>query len=283
MAQTILISTTAPKEERGYWSGVSNASSNFVKFAGPLLLSVLYSYTSDVTVLALCGAISLLAFVAYLPLGRLVPKPLAQDLQPEAMEVYEAMPAAEFRRLPLQLRQRIDNARRAAGKPSFQYGWGGYDEQRPFLRELLAASQDDFAYLKSVIIETLTNRKVLASFQSRLSANKQRLRESEALRSTRAAEKARMGEWLADYFDDAGYEGWPAYPELFKAMLMNAFPPIDALDSAATLEEGSLSQFEAKQLRFMAVMDDHLSLTSARRTAQDKAMIDLAAGHHKAV
>ena len=36
-----------------------------------------------------------------------------------------------------------------------------------------------------------------------------------------------MGRWVGEYFDDAGYMGWIYYPELFKAMLMTAFPPME--------------------------------------------------------
>ena len=57
-------------------------------------------------------------------------------------------------------------------------------------------------------------------------------REREAARGSTAAaareSAAEMGLWIADYFEDAGYEGWDSNPQIFKAMLLNAFPPIGA-------------------------------------------------------
>ena len=42
MAQMILVGSTAPKEERGFWTGMSGAAGNLVKFVGPLALSIVY-------------------------------------------------------------------------------------------------------------------------------------------------------------------------------------------------------------------------------------------------
>ena len=81
--------------------------------------------------------------------------------------------------------------------------------------------------------------------------------------SNRTKAKAEMGAWLADYFDDAGYEQWAMFPEMFKAMMINSFPPIDALDAKAAIEEGSLSEFEAKQLRFMSADEFRILVATA--------------------
>ena len=42
-------------------------------------------------------------------------------------------------------------------------------------------------------------------------------------------------------------------------MMMNAFPPIDTLDSKAGSSLASLEQFESMQMNFMRVMDQHLA------------------------
>lgn len=73
-----------------------------------------------------------------------------------------------------------------------------------------------------------------------------------------------MGEWLGEYFDDAGYEGWIYYPELFKAMVMTAFPPIEALDDKAGSGWDDMRTFEQQQLNFLRVMDEHLVSASAK-------------------
>ena len=104
MAQMILVGQTAPKEERGFWTGMSGAAGNLVKFIGPLALSVVYGEENRaVLVLAVCGTISLVAMVTYLPLLRLLPPPAKKDLKLEDMEVYEKMKPVEFMQLPLQV------------------------------------------------------------------------------------------------------------------------------------------------------------------------------------
>jgi len=278
LAQGILISSTAPKESRGFWTGMSNASGNAFKFAGPLVLAVLYEATSETTVLLVCGSISLVATIAYLPLGQLVPKPLTKDLQPGPMEEYEKMAPSEYRRLPLMLRQRISNARKAEGKEPFMHGWGTYDEQRPHLEELMTNSVDDFAYLKSNLIELLTDRPKLANLKKTMQTVKERNRNDSKQMKIVDSEKQKLGAWMGDYFDDAGYESWYAYPELYKAMVMNAFPPVDKIDSRASFDEGTLAEYEEKMLRFLAVMDDHLSLRTSRSTGRSEAFAKLASG-----
>ena len=67
-----------------------------------------------------------------------------------------------------------------------------------------------------------------------------------------------LGMWIGSYFDDAGYEGWKFYPELFKAMVMTAFPPIEALDEKAGSGMATTRDFEEQQLNFLRVMDEHL-------------------------
>mgnify|MGYP006143355607 CR=1 FL=1 len=69
MAQMILVGQIAPRKERGFWTGMSNAAANVVKFVGPLALSILYGTENRaVLVLGVCGSISLAAALAYLPL-----------------------------------------------------------------------------------------------------------------------------------------------------------------------------------------------------------------------
>ena len=71
--------------------------------------------------------------VAYLPLPRLIPPPAIKEHKIESMEYYEAMKPVDFIQLPLEVRQRVSNERNKLGKPTFMYGWGNYDEQRPLL------------------------------------------------------------------------------------------------------------------------------------------------------
>ena len=72
--------------------GMSGAAGNLVKFVGPLALAQVYGEENRaVLVLGLCGTISLLAALAYLPLPRLIPPPTTKVTALLPMEVYEAM------------------------------------------------------------------------------------------------------------------------------------------------------------------------------------------------
>ena len=128
MAQMILVSSIAPRESRGYWGGLRGAAENAAKFCGPLLLALLYGeQRRDAACLVVCGAVSLLAALAYLPLPRLLPAPGAKEVELEEMTVYEAMRPVEFMNLSLELRLKIDAERKKQGKKSFTYGWGKAD------------------------------------------------------------------------------------------------------------------------------------------------------------
>ena len=149
MAQMILVGQTAPKEERGFWTGMSGAAGNLVKFIGPLALALVYGEENRaVLALSVCGTISLVAMLAYVPLLKLLPPPAKKELTLEPMEVYERMEAVEFMNLPLQVRWMISQERAKLQKPHIMHGWGKYGEQRPHLLQLLARSTDDFAFLK---------------------------------------------------------------------------------------------------------------------------------------
>ena len=46
----------------------------------------------------------------------------------------------------------------------------------------------------------------------------------------KAAATAEMGQWIAEYLDDAGYQHWDTQSAFMKAIFINAFPPIGELD-----------------------------------------------------
>ena len=75
------------------------------------------------------------------------------------------------------------------------------------------------------------------------------------------------------------------FPELFKALLMTAFPPIDALDSRSGTNTGSRNDFENMQINFMRVLDHHLHAVSEFRGDQRfvKAALGAAPGYAGAV
>ena len=92
---------------------------------------------------------------------------------------------------------------------------------------LMERAGDDFNTAKSLTIASLSSREKMQQELEQYKGIKQFLTTQLDL----DAERLAMGKWFADYLDDAGYESWVMMPQLYKAMLMNAFPPIDALDN----------------------------------------------------
>merc|ERR1712194_509411 len=63
--------------------------------------------------------------------------------------------------------------------------------------------------------------------------------------------------------DDAGYDSWSVHAQMFKGMIMNAFPPLDKLNNEkATIE--SVASMRQVFLSFSKVLDMHI--TSAEVT-----------------
>ena len=91
------------------------------------------------------------------------------------------------------------------------------------------------------------------------------LKESEARKVKRDRARAEMGAWLSDYLDDAGYDLWEVAPYLFKAMMMNAFPPIDALDEKMN-DTTDTAELRTGMLAFMRVLDLHMKTAETTAT-----------------
>jgi hypothetical protein len=93
-------------------------------------------------------------------------------------------------------------------------------------------------------------------------------------------ERAEFGQWMADYLDDAGYSSWIQYSDMYKALIMNAFPPLEELDDLTGARQGdfTVADFEERMLKWMEVMDLHISSSKS----QSKTMGLAAAGLGKA-
>ena len=68
-----------------------------------------------------------------------------------------------------------------------------------------------------------------------------------------------MGRWFADYLDDAGYEMWDVVPHMYKVFIMNAFPPLDALDEKVAAYK-DVAEFRTAILAGMRVQDLHIKM-----------------------
>ena len=148
--------------------------------------------------------------------SQLVPAPSKLSPVLAEMSVYEKVSHVEFMQLSLQTRWMIDQKRNEAGLPAIMHGWGSYEEQRALLPSLIQNSLDDFAFLKGRMVDYLTSTTRLEELRGRFKKMDAK-RQAEDYQVKHTAKQEEMGRWLGEYFDDAGYEGWEFYPELFKA------------------------------------------------------------------
>merc|ERR1712113_112542 len=109
----------------------------------------------------------------------------------------------------------------------------------------------DFRYFKGYMTTMLTDRNKMIEEQKMYKQYQDLMPVPD-----RRAAKEEMGAWIADYFDDAGYVNWENQTQMYKAMLLTAFPPIDDLDNEkpdyATMP---IDLWEELLTKFLAVMD----------------------------
>ncbi|CAE7290263.1 unnamed protein product, partial [Symbiodinium microadriaticum] len=142
-----------------------------------------------------------------------------------------------------------------AGKEPRMIHWGSYAEDRPKLPDHQARAVKDFEYYSQTFVRLLSNRELLAKEKKEMA-----LFAAATSGVDRDRAKNEMGAWLADYLDDAGYIGWEMHASIYKAMIMTAFPPIDALDGVKPeYHTMSLETFEDNMTRVLEVMDSHLA------------------------
>merc|ERR1712023_30897 len=144
--------------------------------------------------------------------------------------------------------------------------WGDYYEDRPSLYGLHERAVGNFKYVQKEMLKMLTDRDEMLKQQQMHKMYSELMPKVD-----RDTAKQQMGAWIADYFDDAGYTDWEKDSTMFKAMLMTAFPPIDALDDEKP-DYGSIpiDQWEDHVTKFLSVMDSHLA-SEQRRLRGSKA------------
>jgi len=214
--------------------------------------------------LACTAGVSLIALLAYTPLMKMLPKPPKQKTEKDEVEdlaVYEQMPNWQFSQLSLEIQGKVNQKFLEKGKPVKTITWGKYEEERERLPDLQKRILPDFTYITQSVTRLLTDRKALLEAQE----EEKKLKEASPAPADDSVLKAEMGAWIADYFDDAGYGDWRTYPQVFKAMLMSAFSPIDPLngdkpDFASMPPE----QFENNMTEFLKVMDGHMAAEKRR-------------------
>ena len=296
LAAMFLFPAFVPPHQKGKYMGVRNSLTSAVECAAPVMLALIYQTGSLATgddraaqldlwsnvCLAVCGTISALAFVGYLPVPRLLPKPPpkaagaskptdplkvapASDAARKPLSHYDNVGWQEWTSLSTNERYEIRQARVREGMPPPYFVWGTWDDDMPLASELLAKAPSEMGEIRAKYTEVVTDDAKLADlFEMRANF----LAASEENKAKREASRAAMGQWIADYLDDAGYEQWEAAPHLFKAMIMNAFPPIDILDGKRP-DIKDRAQLRTSLMALMKVLDLHVT------TAQTTSTVDL--------
>lgn len=270
-AGLFIVSEYAPDEAKGEWSGKMQGISGVLEAVATLSIALLYDANNTgsedgrrgVVALFLTAAISFITVIAYLPLIKLVPKRVeAKQLEKKfrSLEDYEALSDVEYRQLTLEEIDFHETRRMKDGKMPRMTSWGNYAEEVPYLEGILKRSSADFQTIRTSMTDVLSDPVKMAQERKSLAMFDEMMKSEESGRLDE--ERVLMGEWMGKYFDDAGYLGWHAFPQMFKAMLMNAFPPIDKLDGI-TPEIANLD-IEDYYIKFMTVSDQHLAAQRSR-------------------
>jgi hypothetical protein len=270
----LMIASVAPADNAGFWNGLNMGLTNASVGLCQIIFSRIYDSNNDgsiegrrgQTMLYTTSAISALAVLAYGVLIPVWPKEKDEKTEMKKAENYkdldkwDKLSDREFAQLPMETIDAVNMAMVQEGRAPRLVSWGDYSQERPELSGLKDRALKDFNYITGYMRETLADRSKMIEMQ------KMSTEMSSIIPMVdREKAKAEMGAWIADYFDDAGYQDWEKMAPIYKSMLMNAFPPVDALDDAkpdyATMP---IDKFEDALTKFLAVMDSHLA-TEKRR------------------
>ena len=84
----------------------------------------------------------------------------------------------------------------------------------------------------------------------------------DALAENETLARLELGEWLADYFADAGYTNWHSFVDIFKMMIVNAMPPLLPLDG--TKKRSETIDTEEVLIKFLNVISAHIDVEKHR-------------------
>lgn len=269
---SFIINEIAPKELKGYWTGLSEAINALVTGIIPLGMAALYDSIGDkrgVATLGLCTSISAIATLSYVPLLRQMPKPQgAVEMEEQQLSAYDEMPDSEWAQQPLHIQDKVNKKRIAAGLGVRQVRWGRYEEERQVLLRdgmegLQARFAADFYYMREEMQRMLTHRKLVEESMVLQAAYFKHRAEAASGQSKEEA-KVEMGKWMSDYLEDAGYLDWDTQAGMFKTMFINSFPPLTKLDGTPP-DYASLppTEYEDMILSFFAVVNGHIRGSNA--------------------
>lgn len=294
-----------PADQKGKMNGIRGSIASTVNVLAPIMLSLIYQTGSLDTVdpqaaidragraaLAVCGSVSTVAFLCYLPLPALLPKPpppaqkpvapagsaestpaksgaVTMDPEPiKPLEEYDAVTLAEWMSISIPTRIKIQEEREKAGMARVYMPWGAWDEDRPRAEEILRKAPGEFEHMKAFQTSLVTSEAMLEQFVDLRSRKVKGTAEDPAKREQRAKARAAMGAWIADYLDDAGWDNWDVTPYMYKALIMNALPPLDH-NHQGLVEEMDAETMRTRTLKSMRVIDYHLKAAQLRIAAYD--------------
>lgn len=255
-----LIQELAPKALLGYWNGRNEALTNIASAITPLIFSNIYDAIENVRgseMLYATAAVSFLATLTYSPLISMMPKkedPAAKKLELQSLEHYHQLDDTEWSQLPLEIVDQVASQMLEQGKPLRLTTWGSYEKERLRLEGLRERASTDFKYISNGMLLMLADRDRMVKEQENFR------KYNDMMKADREAAVKEMGNWIADYLDDAGYANWETQTQVYKAMLLTAFPPLDSLDGAKPdYNTLPVERWEDILSQFLLVMDTHLA------------------------
>ena len=196
LAAMFLYPAFVPPLQKGKYMGVRNSLTSAVECTAPVMLALIYQTGSLATgddraaqldlwsnvCLAVCGTISALAFLGYLPVPRLLPKPPpkaagaskptdplkvapASDAARKPLSHYDNVGWQEWTSLSTNERYEIRQARVREGMPPPYFVWGTWDDDMPLASELLAKAPSEMGEIRAKYTEVVTDDAKLAARQ----------------------------------------------------------------------------------------------------------------------
>jgi len=238
--------------------------SGIMEAIATMSIAVLYDEENDgsddgkrgVKAMFLTLVISFMAVCVYAPLIPLVPKEVNKEEQEKrlkSIEEFEALSDIEYKRLTLEEVDVLETRRFEEGKKPRVMTWGPYQDEVPEIEGMMDKSLSDFNYLKRTITANLTNVEKMEQDRQFMVEMEKHMDQMYNIPEARKE----MGCWIADYFDDAGYSSWYQFPQIYKVMIMNAFPAIDELDNKKV--DWGTADIEHLSLKFLKVADSHIT------------------------
>lgn len=259
-----IVNELAPEDSRGQWSGLLQGLGGCVEATATVVIASVYDAFNDgsedgvrgVNAMFVTVSISTVAMIAYWPLAFLMPRAIDKEAQKSKFlttREYEALSETEYRRLTLEEIDYQEMLRMEEGKLPRTQAWGNYSDEVHEIEGMLARAPADFEYMKRSLMVALMDSNRLEEDRDMM------VQATEQLQKQLNMEEQRheMGQWIADYFMDAGYIHWYMFPQMYKTMLINAFPPIDVLDNQE-LDMRS-ADLEHVYLKFLKVADTHIA------------------------